>query len=173
MTTDRLFTVLLVLWFLAVLGFFMALGPPAHAQTVNMVQLYEDSSPSKTIQVSHVAHKKPVKHKHVAKKTAPKPSPTKVMAYEERPEDGKCYRPLTVVGSQWVGEQGAYDSAVKSMKEAVRWSIGEAAMDPVNWKDIKRRCSLSSVGEIVGQTFHRCELTVVPCRPGLVRGADK
>ena len=139
--------------------------PPA-AAFENMLPLYTEIAP---IEVSQPARpKKARKRHHVHKRATP---PAKVYAYEERPEDGKCYRPITVVGSQWIGEQGAYDSAVKAMKEAVRWGIGEAAMDPANWKDVKRRCSMSSVGEVVGQTMHRCELTVVPCRPGLTEGS--
>jgi hypothetical protein len=143
------------------------LATPAYG--VDMLPYYETQT-VKVEKVSHVSKKKP--RKVVKRKAAPKPA-TRVLAYEERPEDGKCYRPLTVVGSQWVGEGGAYESAVKAMKEAVRWSVGEAAMDPQNWKDVKRRCGMSSVGEVVGQTFHRCEITATPCRPGLVSGTVK
>lgn len=143
----------------------IATATPA-AAFENMAWQYETVTP---IEVSQPARPKKARKRHHVKRATPPPA--KVYAYEERPEDGKCYRPLTVVGSQWVGEQGAYDSAVKAMKEIVRWSIGEAAMDPQNWKDVKRRCSMSSVGEVVGQTMHRCELTVVPCRPGLTEGS--
>ena len=117
-------------------------------------------------------------HVHKAKPKAPKSKPKKRKAYSFRPapaapvSDGsKCFDRITVVGSQWVGESGAYESAVKAAKEAVRWQIGEMAMDPANWQDVQKRCSMSSVGEVVGQTFHRCEIRLTPCRPGMSEGA--
>jgi hypothetical protein len=118
------------------------------------------------------------KASHVHKQKAHKAKPKKRKAYSFRPvapapvNDGsKCYDRITVVGSQWVGESGAYESAVKAAKEAVRWQIGEMAMDPANWQDVQKRCSMSSVGEVVGQTFHRCEIRLTPCRPGMSEGA--
>ncbi len=137
-------------------------------QNAPTVKTYHHAKPKK---VSKPKASKP-KRKHYAKKAAPKSEPTRVLAFEERAEAGKCFRPLTVVGSQWVGESGAYDSAVKAMKERIRWDIGESAMDPAHWKDLKKRCSLSSVGEVAGQTFTRCELTATPCRPPVEPGSS-
>lgn len=147
---------------------------PASAHEIDLLPNYDNApAVSHVERVSYPAPKrkakarKPAKRKTVARKAAPKADPTRVMAYEERGEDGKCYRPLTVVGSQWIGEAGAYESSVKAMKELIRWQIGEVAMDPGNWKDVKRRCSMSSVGEVAGQVFHRCEITATPCRPAI------
>ena len=145
---------------------------PASANGIDMMWAYDNAKPAPAKVYHHqVAKPKPVKKKRktYAKKAAPQG--TAVMAYSERSQDGKCYRPLTVVGSQWVGESGAYESAIKAMKERIRWDIGESAMDPAHWKDIKKRCSLSSVGEVVGQTFSRCELTATPCRPPVEPGS--
>ena len=135
---------------------------------------YDNARPAPVIK-HHVSQPKktkttkPKRKKTYAKKATPKG--TAVLAYSERAQDGKCYQPLTVVGSQWVGESGAYESAIKAMKERIRWDIGESAMDPAHWKDLKKRCSLSSVGEVVGQTFTRCELTATPCRPPVEPGS--
>jgi hypothetical protein len=148
----------------------LAFTVPAQANGVDLLPHYETPKVEK---VSHVQPKKATKAK--AKKSKSKPKP----AYSFRPppqpvaEAPKCYEPITVVGSQWAGEGGAYESAVKAAKEAVRWKIGEMAMDPANWQDVQRRCSMSSVGEIVGQTFHRCEIRLTPCRPGMVNGGAK
>jgi hypothetical protein len=134
---------------------------PVQAQAIDMLPQYETAKVERVSQPSK-AKSKPKPKKVAKKKTYSfRPAPPPV-------SDGtKCYDPITVVGSQWVGESGAYESAVKAGKEAVRWRIGEMAMDPSNWKDVKKRCSLSSVGEVIGQTFHRCEIVLTPCRPGM------
>jgi hypothetical protein len=152
----------------------IAMTMPATAQGVDMLPLY-DNAP-KVERVSHVPTKKakPKKRKPIARKAAPKDDGTRVAAARYEAEDGaKCFAPIAVAGSQWIGEEGAYESAVKAAKELIRWQIGEMAMDPANWKDVKRRCSMSSVGEIAGQVFHRCELVATPCRPGFSNGVAK
>lgn len=143
------------------------LALPAEASDIDMLSLY-DNAPK-------------IERRHVVKVSASKPKakPRKRKAHAFRPapptlSDGsKCFEPIAVTGSQWIGEEGAYESAVKAAKELIRWQIGEMAMDPANWKDVKRRCSMSSVGEIAGQVFHRCELVVTPCRPGFSNGVAK
>lgn len=114
------------------------------------------------------------KRKHVAKKAAPKSEPTKVLAAEYRHEQVmRCIQPVRVVGSQDVRESAAEDSARKAWAEAVRWASGEAYMDVENAKDYQRRCSRSSIGEIAGQVFTRCEIIATPCRPGMTEGSAK
>lgn len=139
----------------------LVLMSPVQANAVDLLPHYQT--------VSAVQKAQPVRKVH---KSNPKPKKKKAYSFRPAPppvvSDGtKCFEPITVVGSQWVGEGGAYESAVKTAKETIRWKIGEMAMDPANWKDVKRRCSLSSVGEVVGQTFHRCEIILTPCRPGM------
>ena len=162
----------LAIFFIAVmtLAFFVvACTDRADAESIDLLPLYHNEPAVTVHKVSHVPTKrKPKKAKrHHAKKTYSfRPAPP-------APDNGsKCYDRITVVGSQWVGEGGAYESAVKAAKEAVRWQIGEMAMDPANWQDVQKRCSMSSVGEVVGQTFHRCEIRLTPCRPGMT-GGDK
>lgn len=77
-----------------------------------------------------------------------------------------CYPSVTVVGSQWVGDSGAQDSAKKAFMEQVRWKYGEAYMDIHNAQDIALRCSRSSIGEVANQVLHRCEIRARPCRMG-------
>jgi len=108
------------------------------------------------------------------KKAKPNSGP-RVMAYQQRaPEEKvKCLAPVRVVGSQFVTEHGAEESAQKSWMEAVRFDSGEQFMSLDNARDYSRRCARSSVGEIAGQTFYRCEVIAKPCRPLLVLGREK
>jgi len=143
----------------------LAFTVPAQANGIDLMPHYETPKVEK---VSHVQKAKP----------KAKPKPRKSYSFRPAPaapvdNGSRCYDRITVVGSQWVGEGGAYESAVKAAKEAVRWQIGEMAMDPANWQDVQRRCSMSSVGEVVGQTFHRCEIRLTPCRPGMVKGGGQ
>jgi hypothetical protein len=76
-----------------------------------------------------------------------------------------CLPTIRVVGSQWVTEKGAEESAQKAWMEKARWLYGESAMDLTAAQDYAKRCSRSSIGEVAGQTQHRCEVEAVPCRP--------
>jgi hypothetical protein len=76
-----------------------------------------------------------------------------------------CYAAIRVVGSQGVSEDAAENSAQKGWMEQVRWKHGEHAMDIGNAKAYVKRCSRSSIGEILDKTFHRCEVEARPCRP--------
>lgn len=100
-----------------------------------------------------------VKHEPEARLYRAEDKPTRSM---------QCIERVTVVGSQWATEAGAEESAQKAWMEAVRWSHGEMSMDMKNAEGYARRCSRSSIGEVVGQTFHRCEVTARPCRPAMV-----
>lgn len=87
---------------------------------------------------------------------------------EDKPSGAMhCLERVTVVGSQWATEAGAEESAQKAWMEAVRWSHGEMAMDVQNADGYARRCSRSSIGEVIGQTFHRCEVSAKPCSPAM------
>jgi hypothetical protein len=83
----------------------------------------------------------------------------------EHKSKGTCYPTVQVVGSQWKDEDGAEESARKGWMEAVRWRHGEWAMDIGNARDYAKRCSRSSVGSVLGETLHRCEVAARPCRP--------
>jgi len=140
---------------------------------------YDNAKPAPVIK-HHVSQPKktkttkPKRKKTYAKKAAPKSSGTAVMAAEYRAEEvTHCVRPVKVVGSQDVRETAAEDSAKKAWAEEVRWAHGEAFMDIQNAKDYASRCSRSSIGEIAGQTFSRCEIVATPCRPGMVKGATR
>jgi LmbE family N-acetylglucosaminyl deacetylase len=76
-----------------------------------------------------------------------------------------CYSAIRVVGSQWKDEEGAEESARKGWMEAVRWKHGEHAMDIGGARSYVRRCSRSSIGSVLGETLHRCEVEAKPCRP--------
>jgi hypothetical protein len=76
-----------------------------------------------------------------------------------------CYAAIRVVGSQGISEEAAENSAQKGWMEQVRWKHGEHAMDIGNARAYVKRCSRSSIGEILDKTFHRCEVEAKPCRP--------
>lgn len=140
----------------------------------NMLPLYETAKP-KVERVSNAYKSKPKRKAKpkakVVRKAAPKPETTRVLAAEYRTDDiVRCLAPVRVVGSQDVRESAAEDSARKAWSEQVRWAHGEAFMDMTNSKEYQRRCSRSSIGEIAGQVFHRCEIIASPCRPGMVKG---
>jgi hypothetical protein len=84
---------------------------------------------------------------------------------------GQCLERVSVVGSQWANEQGAEESAQKAFMEAVRWESGEQWMEIANADGYVKRCSRSSIGELAGQTLHRCKVSARPCRPDIEFGA--
>jgi hypothetical protein len=112
---------------------------------------------------------------HAKKKRAPA-----VMGYEQRaPERSPrftwmgsevCAYPISVVGSQWIDEPGAEESAQKAWMELVRFELGEAYLEINNAKHYAALCSRSSIGEMLDKTQHRCKVTAVPCRPALREG---
>jgi hypothetical protein len=81
-----------------------------------------------------------------------------------------CYSAIRVVGSQGLSEDAAEQSAQKGWMEQVRWKHGEHAMDIGNAKAYVKRCSRSSIGEVLDKTFHRCEVEAKPCRPKFEEG---
>jgi hypothetical protein len=86
-------------------------------------------------------------------------------------DDGwRCLERIHVVGSQWATDAGAEDSAKKAFMEEVRWRHGESFMAIENAKDYEKRCSRSSVGEVLNQTLVRCEISARPCRPPMTAG---
>jgi len=158
----------------------LVFAAPASANGIDMMWSYDNAkpAPAKTYRHTVSAPKKAKpskkKRKTYAKKAAPKSSGTAVMAAEYRTEQVmKCLPAVRVVGSQDIRETAAEDSARKAWAEAVRWAHGEAYMDISNAKDYQRRCSRSSIGEVVGQVFERCEIVATPCRPGMVSGGAK
>jgi phosphoribosyl-AMP cyclohydrolase len=80
------------------------------------------------------------------------------------PSHDLCRPVMTVVGEQHVSVEGAKDEARKSFSQTARWRHGERVMDVQHARDVRYECSRSSVGSVVGQVFHRCELTARPCR---------
>lgn len=113
---------------------------------------------------AHAWDSDPQAPKRIAHKARPKAPAVK--AYVQREPEKTCLKPVAVVGSQWATESGAEDSARKAWAESVRFHSGEAFMDLTHANGYARRCARSSIGEVVGQTLHRCEVSAVPCKPG-------
>jgi hypothetical protein len=106
----------------------------------------------------------------VKRKVRRKPEVRYYAAPKVEADDWRCLDKVRVVGSQWVSVDGAEESARKAWMEQVRWYSGEAFMDVAHARDYEKRCSRSSVGEAVGQTFLRCEIVARPCRPPMSAG---
>jgi len=68
------------------------------------------------------------------------------------------------LGTQWIGEDGAFEAAKKDWMERVRYDHGETYVDMSHAVDVERRCGRVSVGEVVGQVLFRCEIVATPCK---------
>ena len=149
----------------------IATATPA-AAFENMTWAYEAAPVVE--QVSHVSKKRTYRKAVKRKSRVYKPlNQTRVLAFEQRDEPPRpvCAGPVRGVGEQYVSEAGAVDRAIKSWQETVRYDLGEGYMDTKNAQDIQFRCTRSSIGEIAGQTFQRCEWKARPCRPMLTNGS--
>jgi len=77
----------------------------------------------------------------------------------------RCYPAVRTVGDQYASENGAKQEAIKAWSQQVRHDFGERAMDFDHAQFASFACVRSSIGSIVGQTFHRCEVIARPCHP--------
>lgn len=98
--------------------------------------------------------KRVVKHKPKPKKVS-KPAPV---------SNPRCAAPLTREGDQYATVEGAKSEANKAWMQAARWNLGEKYMDISHAEGVNYSCGRSSIGTVVGQSFHRCEVTARPCR---------
>jgi hypothetical protein len=83
---------------------------------------------------------------------------------EDEDRGDRCRDTRRVVGDQGLSVALAQGQADKSWAADVRFHLGERYMDIANADDIKYECSRSSVGETLGQTFHRCQISAKPCK---------
>lgn len=81
-----------------------------------------------------------------------------------------CRASVSVVGSQGITTDAALASARKGWAEQVRFQFGEMFMDIELAQSLASRCSRSSIGELAGQTMHRCQLEARPCRSEMKAG---
>jgi hypothetical protein len=93
---------------------------------------------------------------------------TRVYGYVRREEEfdrgDRCRDIRRVVGDQGLSVALAQGQADKSWAADVRFHLGERYMDIGNAEGISYECSRSSVGETLGQTFHRCQIAAKPCK---------
>ena len=92
----------------------------------------------------------------------------RVYSYVRREEEydrgDRCRDTRRVVGDQGLSVALAQGQADKSWAADVRFHLGERFMDVSNAEDVTYECSRSSVGETLGQTFHRCQIAAKPCK---------
>jgi len=84
-----------------------------------------------------------------------------------------CRGPVRGVGTQWLNEEGALDAAVKDWRERTRYDHGEIFVDMTHALDFRKRCGRTSIGEVAGQVFYRCEVWARPCKAEFSEGVAK
>ncbi len=90
---------------------------------------------------------------------------------EQRDDRQQCKEIRKAVGDQHISIDGAKREANNAWAATVRFHIGEKFLDLSNARRIEYICSRSSIKEAgtavttLGQAFHRCELSAVPCAP--------
>lgn len=90
---------------------------------------------------------------------------------DERDDRQQCKEIRKAVGDQHLSIDGAKREANNAWAATVRFHIGEKFLDLSNARRIEYVCSRSSIKEAgtavttLGQAFHRCELSAVPCAP--------
>lgn len=82
-----------------------------------------------------------------------------------------CRGPVRGVGTQWLNEEGALDAAVKDWRERTRYDHGEIFVDMTHALDFRKRCGRTSIGEVAGQVFYRCEVWARPCKAEFSEGS--
>ena len=98
----------------------------------------------------------------------------KVMAFVKREDETAnakdkkprfdCADKVRGVGTQWIGTEGALDTAKKDWMERVRYDYGEFYLDMTNAKDFISRCGRTSIARSPGQVMYRCEIVARPCK---------
>ena len=112
--------------------------------------------------------RKTIRQQHKAERLERRRYYARVYSYIRREESeyggDRCRDTRRVVGDQGLSVALAQSQADKSWAADVRFHLGERLMDVSNAEDITYECSRSSVGETLGQTFHRCQISAKPCK---------
>ena len=89
--------------------------------------------------------------------------------HDERDRGDRCKHLRRMVGQQHLTVDGAKKEASDAWAGAVRFHHGEKYIDLANARELSYTCSRSSIKEggvtTLGQTFTRCEIEAIPCRP--------
>lgn len=75
-----------------------------------------------------------------------------------------CAGKVRGVGIQWLTEEGALEKAKDDWRARVRYDLGESYLDLANADSFEKRCGRTSIGEVAGQVFTRCEIIARPCK---------
>lgn len=118
-------------------------------------------------EASSVTHARPAPRWREARRVrTERPRAEPVRSYhDDKPRRLQCADKVRGLGTQWIGEAGALEAAEKDWREKVRFDLGEQFMDLDYAEDYVKRCNRTSIGEVVGQVFYRCELVARPCKP--------
>ena len=112
--------------------------------------------------------RKTIRQQHKAERLERRRYYARVYSYIRREESefrgDRCRDTRRVVGDQGLSVALAQGQADKSWAADVRFHLGERYMDVSNAEDVTYECSRSSVGETLGQTFHRCQISAKPCK---------
>ncbi len=83
---------------------------------------------------------------------------------------GRCLDRMTTVGDQHLTIDGAKDQAIKAVRQMIRFTAGERFTDIGNAEGVNFRCVQSSIGDALGQSLHRCEITLEACTAPKIPG---
>ena len=112
------------------------------------------------------------RHHHLAPGVRYFRSP-EIIVERERSEDerGRCLEPVSGLGTQWIGAEGALAAARKDWMERVRYDHGESFVDMSHAVDVGSRCGRVSIGKFLGRVTYRCEIMARPCKARFEQGA--
>ena len=89
-----------------------------------------------------------------------------VLVERERSEGerDRCLPPVSGLGTQWIGLEGALKAARKDWMERVRYDHGESFVDMSHAANVGSRCGRVSIGQFLGRVMYRCEVIARPCK---------
>jgi hypothetical protein len=99
-------------------------------------------------------------------------SPDAIVERDRSEDDrGRCLGPVSGLGTQWIGIEGALKAARKDWMERVRYDHGESFVDLSHAAEGGSRCGRVSIGAFLGKVMYRCEVVARPCKARFEPGA--
>lgn len=83
--------------------------------------------------------------------------------HSKREHGPRCRDRMTLVGDQHLSIDGAKEQAIKAWRQQARFAHGERFTEIGSAEDVTFRCVQSSIGEAMGASLHRCEVSAEPC----------
>ena len=92
-------------------------------------------------------------------------SPDAILERDRSEDDRRrCLAPVSGLGTQWIGLEGALKAARKDWMERVRYDHGESFVDLSHAAEAASRCGRVSIRAFLGKVMYRCEVVARPCK---------